>query len=95
MPLLFSVPRITCPKDVFINLPAEADSVAIGNDYPNFKTNMRMEQVTTNIPGAGPSYKFKLGMTVVKYIATNELNQTDSCSSQSPFAVCYAFQICC
>ncbi len=65
---------------MFINLPAEADSIAIGNDYPNFKTNMRMEQVTTNIPGAGPSYKFKLGMTVVKYIATNELNQTDSCS---------------
>ena len=41
---------------------------------------MRMDQISANIAGVGPMYEFGVGTTIVVYKATNELNQTDTCS---------------
>eukprot|EP00794_Sanderia_malayensis_P007044 gene7044-7835_t len=74
------IPKIVCPNDVVRTLPMTEGTVSLGNSYPNYETNLRMDQVSSNIPGVGPDYLFGRGMTLVKYIATNEINQTDSCS---------------
>lgn len=78
----FSVPKISCPKDVHVSLPADKDRVALDNNFPDYKTDFRMEEVISNIPDVGPSYEFPRGYTTIIYTVRNELNQTDSCSFQ-------------
>ena len=80
--LFLSVPRISCPKDVHVSLPADKDRVALGNNFPDYKTDFRMEEVSSNIPDVGPSYEFPRGYTTIIYTVKNKLNQTDSCSFQ-------------
>ena len=63
-----------------VALPKDRSRVALDNNFPYFRTNVRRDQITSNIAGIGPSYEFPLGHNVVIYKATNEVNQTDKCS---------------
>ncbi|XP_065058851.1 sushi, von Willebrand factor type A, EGF and pentraxin domain-containing protein 1-like [Rhopilema esculentum] len=74
------IPKIECPSDVTVALPQDSSRVALDNNFPYFRTNVRRDQISSNIAGIGPSYEFPLGHNVVVYKATNEVNQTDKCS---------------
>ena len=63
-----------------VTLPSSKSRVALGNNFPFFRTNLRRDQVTANIKGVGPTYEFPVGHNVIVYTAKNEINQTDRCS---------------